>query len=228
MAKKIKRRVKVIPMMIAIAIVTLLSILLVFVVSLPTKNIFVVGNQKISDQEIIDMARLDKYPAFFSVTSFQLNTRLKKHPLIKSVKISRKFFHVFEIKITEKDILFLNSNTSKYVLSDGSKINAEKPYDSPILINYVSDVVYEKFVEEFANLNANIRLRISEIKYDPTTYDEARFLFMMSDGNYVYINNPNMDSLKYYDDICATLDGKKGILYLDSGYGAASSFKVFE
>lgn len=228
MAKKIKRRVKVIPMMIAIAIITLLIILLIFIISIPTKNIFVIGNKKINDQEIIDIAKLDDYPAFFSVTTFQLKARIKKHPLVKDLVIKRKFFHIFEIKIKEKEILFLNSNNSKYVLSDGLKIDNESAYDSPILINYVSDVVYEQFIEEFALLDENIRLRISEIKYDPSSYDESRFLFIMSDGNYVYINIPNMSSLRYYDDICATLEGKKGILYLDSGYGAASSFKVFE
>ena len=98
----------------------------------------------------------------------------------------------------------------------------------PVLLNYVTDVVYPDFIKNYKEISSDIRSRISEIKYDPSTYDDTRFLLTMNDGNYVYINNPNFKSLEHYDKICATVKGKKGILYLDSGYGEASHFKLFE
>lgn len=226
--KKIRRRVKVIPMMIAVAILILLIVFFIYLISLPTQNIFIVGNKHLSDQEIIDTAGLDKYPGFFQITSFQIEGRLKKHKLISKVKLSRKFFNVFEITIQEKNILFYDESKKKYIISGGQEYDTEKNIARPILINYISDVVYNDFVEEFNLLSDDLRSRISEIKYDPTVYDENRFLFIMTDANHVYINLPNMNSLKYYDDICASLEGQKGILYLDSGYGDASSFKIFE
>lgn len=226
--KKTKRKIKVIPMMIAIVIVVSLIILLVYIISIPTKNILIINSKQLSDKEIIEQAEIGDYPAFFSVTTFQIQNRLKKHPLVKDAEVTRKFFHVFQIDISENDILFLDHNADSYILSDGSKIPNNTAYASPILINYISDTVYDSFLKEYSLLEANVRQRISEIEYQPSTYDDSLFVFIMNDGNYVYINTPNMESLKYYDDICATLDGKKGILYLDSGYGEASSFKIFE
>ena len=42
-------------------------------------------------------------------------------------------------------------------------------------------------------------------------------MLYMVDGNYVYITLTKFDSINYYNEIYPTLEGKKGILYLDSG-----------
>ena len=39
----------------------------------------------------------------------------------------------------------------------------------------------------------------------------------MSDGNMVYITLPKAENLNKYNEIKKELEGKKGILYLDSG-----------
>ena len=46
----------------------------------------------------------------------------------------------------------------------------------------------------------------------------------MSDGNYVYITLEKIDAINSYVDIIKTFDGKKGVLYLDSG----EYFEVFK
>ena len=66
-------------------------------------------------------------------------------------------------------------------------------------------------------IDRDILIRISEIKYDPTELDNERFLFYMNDANYVYVTLSKIDLINSYNEIYPTLEGKKGILYLDSG-----------
>ena len=67
------------------------------------------------------------------------------------------------------------------------------------------------------DLDTDIIRRISEIKYDPNDVDPNRFLFTMDDGNYVYLTANQLSSLNSYVTIVSQFEGKKGILYLDSG-----------
>ena len=53
-------------------------------------------------------------------------------------------------------------------------------------------------------------------------------MLTMNDGNYVYINIPNFKSLDLYNKIYPNFDGHIGILYLDSGYGEASEYKIIK
>ena len=59
--------------------------------------------------------------------------------------------------------------------------------------------------------------RVSEIKYDPNSVDEERFLFTMNDGNYVYLTLTSFKKINNYVDILKNFENQKGILYLDSG-----------
>lgn len=60
-------------------------------------------------------------------------------------------------------------------------------------------------------------LKISEIEYKPNEIDKERFLFTMIDSNYVYINISRMEKINKYNTIVNELEGKKGIIHLDSG-----------
>ena len=39
----------------------------------------------------------------------------------------------------------------------------------------------------------------------------------MNDGNYVYITTTRLSNINKYESVLEQLEGKKGILYLDSG-----------
>ena len=55
--------------------------------------------------------------------------------------------------------------------------------------------------KEIKLVDKSIIDRISEIKYEPSNVDEERFLFTMSDGNYVYITPSRMSLINKYLDI---------------------------
>ena len=110
----------------------------------------------------------------------------------------------------------------KTVLLDG-RTTSEK-YPTPTLLNYVIDSVYPTFVEEIGKLDIDILNRISEIKYEPNDVDDNRFLLLMTDGNYVYINNSTFYKLSKYMEIIRNFPNKIGILYLDYG----NNFEIIE
>lgn len=197
----------------------LLYLILTYV-KIPISNFYISGNSLLSDQEIIDLSGLRDYPSVFTFTNIKVENKLKKNILIKKATVKKDFSKVY-IKIEENYPLFYNLETKKTIMYDG---RTTKDIMEPILVNHVVKDVYNLLIEKMKLLNKDIIKRISEIKYDPNSVDEERFLFTMSDGNYVYITLEKIESLNSYVDIIKTFEGKKGVLYLDSG----EYFEVFK
>ena len=90
-------------------------------------------------------------------------------------------------------------------------------------INYVLyisneiDNIYDKFVESFNKVDSDILFKISHIEYVPNDVDKERFILYMIDSNYVYITLSKIEKINKYNSIVNKLEGKKGIIYLDSG-----------
>lgn len=190
-------------------------------VKIPIKNIFVKGNSYLSDQQIIDLAGISDYPSLLSFTNRQLEKKLEKNIYIKDAAVKKEFRKVY-IEIEENYPLFYNENTKKTVMYNFKETS--DIVNAPILINTTTTETYELFKQKMKLINRSIIERISEIKYDPNSVDEERFLFTMSDGNYAYITLEKIESINNYVDIIKTFDNKKGILYLDSG----EYFEIFK
>ena len=77
--------------------------------------------------------------------------------------------------------------------------------------------IKNKFIEKFSLINSEILLKISEIEYTPNDVDNERFTLKMNDENLVYITLNKIEKINKYNSIYSSLDGKKGIIYLDSG-----------
>ncbi len=220
MEKKIiiKRKIKIIAFVLFLLVVFLLYFLLKVLLNIRVKNIFVNNNKYLSDDYVLEKANLIDYPSYFKSLSFLIENDLEEDIFIKDASVSKSFFGVIDINIEENSVLFYKENDSKYVLEDGSETLSIPYYVSPIrVVNYIPDTVYNNFIKKLNKINESVKSKISEIKYDPSEYDNSRFMIYMIDGNYVYATLTKFDSLNYYNDIYPTLEGKKGILYLDSG-----------
>jgi len=231
MVKKVKKkRIRILPCIVLLLILCFFYLLIKFLYNIPVKNIFIYNNELLNDQEIIDNAGLSNYPKYYSFSKKKIEKTLEQNPYIEKVEIKRSFFHVLKIYVTEYKILLYDYSSNKYILSNGEKIQLNN-YSSrgyPTLVNYVSDEVYDKFIKKLNILDNNIINQISEIKYEPSQYDNGRFFLTMNDGNYVYINISNFKSLNLYNQIYPNFEGHVGILYLDSGYGEASEYKILK
>lgn len=210
-----KRRIKFKAVMILFLFIILIGIVLVLLVSRPITNIYISGNKSLSDQEIIDIAGLSNYPSTFKNMSLIIKSRLEKNININKAKVYKKKFSKVYIEIDENYPLFYNASVNKTLLYDGKEVDGS--LECATLVNYVPDTLYTKFVSEMTKINIEIINRISEIKYDPNDVDTERFLILMSDGNYVYLTLSKFNKINSYVSIIKNFEGKKGILYLDSG-----------
>lgn len=181
----------------------------------PVKNIFVTGNTLLSDQEIIELAGITDYPSIFEYTTSEMEKKLEASKYIASVKVKKRKLKEVYIEVIENAPLFYNSYSNQTVFSDGKSYDGND--SSCILLNYTSSSYLDALIAGFMEMDSDVRSRISEIQYVPNDVDEERFLLTMNDGNYVYITLGKIDLMNQYIQIIKSFDGKKGILYLDSG-----------
>ena len=183
------------------------------------KNIYVIGNEVLKDYEIIELAKLENYPRILSISSSEMERRIKINPYVKDVDVKKRIGNQVYLYITEYKPLFYNTTTQNLILEGNKELISETTFDDvPLLTNEISDSkIYEKLIKKFIKIDNHIKQRISEITYIPNDVDQERFLLSMNDGNYVYITLTKIEEVNYYLEIIPRLENKKGILYLDSG-----------
>ena len=158
---------------------------------------------------------------FYKTSSINIRKNIEKNPIVKEVKVKKRFFNVLKIYVTEYVPLVIKDN--KTILETGIAIDKIIP-KVPTLTNMNNDEVYNLLLNELIKLDTIEKNQISQIIYSPSEYDNTRFLLYMNDGNHIYININKFKNLDYYNEIYPTLNNKKGTLYLDSG----NHFEVFK
>lgn len=209
---KKKRRIKYKNIIIFLIIVLLIVILYFKIFNVNLSTVYVTGNKILTDEEVIQIAKISKKNNDNSILN--IKKRLENNKYILSAKVSKKnYLKDVYIEIEENRPLFIYNNET--VLIDGTKV--KEKYNIPIVINEIDSSIYEKFLDKFSYIDDSILTHISEIKYDPNEVDKKRFLFTMNDGNYVYVTLNSLTNVNEYLKIIKNFEGKKGILYLDSG-----------
>ncbi|MBO5375806.1 MAG: FtsQ-type POTRA domain-containing protein [Bacilli bacterium] len=222
MAKKkkvVKRhKIKFLSILILILVVVLLYFLINGILSFKIQNIYIHDTNFLNDEYILNVAKIEDYPSYVKNSTRILEKRLEESPYIKNAEVKKSFLGVIDIYIEESKVLYYKEYDKKYVLDTGEEVDSLTYNFSPVrVINYIPDLVYERFFKKVLEFNSDVLDKISQIKYDPSEYDDSRFLFYMVDGNYVYMTISKFETINYYNQIYPTLNGKKGILYLDSG-----------
>ncbi|MFA5603309.1 MAG: FtsQ-type POTRA domain-containing protein [Bacilli bacterium] len=213
--KRKKRRLNYRKILLSFVFLFLFIYLINILIDIPIKNIYVYNNKILSDQEIIEIAKIENYPATFKNLSLMIEGRLEKNNYIKDAKVSKRHFVEVHIEITDNYPVFINRTLNKTILLDGKMV--DKKFAIPTLINIVPDTKYDLFLEKMTLIDRDILPRISEIEYDPNDVESNRFLFYMNDGNYVYLTLDKFSSINSYLEIIKNFENKKGILYLDYG-----------
>ena len=210
-----KRKIKIKRVIISLLVIILLILFIYYISKIPITNIYIIGNRIVSDNEIIDLSDIENYPSTLSIKNKVVISKLKNNVYIEKVEIKRKRFNKIYIYITEKNILCIYDN--KLLLGDGLLVeNTNNITSYPILLSDISSIK-ETFITKFSMIDDSILLKISEIEYAPNEVDDERFILNMNDGNLVYITLSRIEKINKYNSIYSKLDGKKGIIYLDSG-----------
>ena len=226
MTKKIvkRKKLRVFRLLLLLFVIAIISFFVYLYVTTNTQNIIIRGNNYISDEEVLQETDLKNYPSFILTMPSKIQKKLAKNEYIKSVKVRRKFYHTFEITIKEYDVLFKNDTLNKYVLDNKKEIMSDLEFRVPRLVNYTPDKKYSSLIENMKSVDKSILGKISEISYQPNEFDKDRFLLLMDDGNSVYLTLTKIEMINYYNEVLGQLEGRRGILYLDSG----NHFKIME
>ena len=215
--RKTRRRLKIKNIMIFIAILVLVINFVICFLELPIKNIYISGNDILTDNEIIELASIDKYPSFVLTTTKNMEKKISSSAYVSSVVVKKKFWGKVYIEVSENYPLCIDISTKEIILSSGERVVDDREFeDIPILINSIEGI-HDEFVEKFKLIDRNILLKISQIEYSPVNVDVERFYLAMTDGNYVYVTLTKIKSINKYPSIREEMNGKKGIIYLDSG-----------
>ena len=199
-------------------ILIFIGFVFIYIFTLPIKNIYITGNNILSEQEIIELANIENYPRLFANSATSIENKIKISPFIEDVKVSKNLLGAIYIEVFEYNILLKDETDNQVYLSNGEKITLDFDYlGVPSLINYVEPDILKEFLKKLNTIEKEVLSKISEIEYTPNEYDKDLFLFYMNDGNYVYITTTRLSNINKYESVLEQLEGKKGILYLDSG-----------
>ena len=225
--KKIKKRkLKLGRVFLVFFAIFLIFYIITHVFTFKIKNLYIKGNIMLSDQEIIELAKLEDYPSYFKYTNGQIRRNIEKNTYILSCKVKKSRLKEITIEVIENRPLFYDSSKEKTILYDLKEV--DEYYEVPTLLNYIPNTIYSKFIDNLKKIEKDIYLKISEIKYDPNDVDDKRFLFYMNDGNKVYVTLKEMNKINEYVDIMTEILVKykedRGTLYLDEG----EYFEVFQ
>ncbi len=209
-----KRKLKIKNILILLLLLILLYLGINYILHIKIKNIYIINNNIVPDKDIISSAKLDDYPSFLLTTSKEIENNILKNNYIKEVSVTKKIGSKVYIEIEEYRALCLYNN--EIILESGNKVENTYNLILPVLLNDVN-IIYDDFINYFSKVDEGILTKISEIEYVPNEVDNERFLLTMNDGNYVYITLTKITKLNKYNSIKDQLEGKLGIIYLDSG-----------
>lgn len=229
MAKKIvkKKKLKVFRLLLILIVLGVIVFAVDLYLNTSIKNITIKNTKYLKDDYILYLAGLEDYPSFYYTTSKKIRKKLEKSPYIESVNVKKGFYHTLTITVKENQPLFIYETDKKLIFENKKEVPIEDEitlFRVPRLMNYVPNTKYSTFKKNMTKIDKSILGKISEITYLPNEYDKDRFLLYMDDGNSVYLTLTKFKMINYYNDVLKQLEGRKGILYLDSG----NHFKVME
>ena len=213
--KKKRKRIKFGRVFLAFIIIGIVIYIFINFVDIPIRSISVSGNKNLTEQEVIEIAKLEEYPSFFGTIILSVKQRLLKNPYIEKVSVSKGFLSI-NIKIAESKVLYIDKSTNEKVTIK-NKIKDDKILCVPYLINTVPKEKEERFLSAMYKINEDMLCQMSEIKYDPNDIDKDRYYVYMNDGNGVYLTVNKFKKINKYNSILENVGKQNGTLYLDYG-----------
>ena len=223
--KKVRRKLNKKALLVILLTLYLIIMAFYYFLTLPIKNIFIIGNNIVSDSEIITAAGIKENPAIFRLNSQKIIAKVESLDFIESVKVNKSINGSITITVYESTPLFYNVLNNSIALSNEEEVTKKTDIIGlPTLVNYVPSDIYKKLIQNMRETDTDIIQLISEIEYSPDikediTINDSRFILRMKDGNHVYIDLVNFENLNKYKVIYSSLD-ELGVLHLDGVYSS--------
>ncbi|HWI49736.1 MAG TPA: cell division protein FtsQ/DivIB [Rummeliibacillus sp.] len=211
-------------MLIAIFVITLLTLLYFQSPLSHIEKITVEGNHLKSKEYYIKHSGLEKGNSLWEFKSSTVERLLKEQQIVKNVSIKRKWLNDVTISVTEYDqVAYLKENNQyNLVLNDGSILHLNKipaSLNMPILVGFEDEKTRMKMIQQLSKLNDELIALISQVNAIPNDSNPYAIQMFMNDGFEVRASIPTLASkLKYYPSIVSQVKkGEKGVIDLEVG-----------
>lgn len=201
-------------------------------------RIVVEGNHYLSDEDIIELSKIDEDTRYLSLLSNQYAKRIEKSPYVKNCSIELLDNRLVRINVVENQILgyYLHDGKSYLLMENDDSIEIDI---SNVYLSAYVPLIEGYSMEELANvkyyllkLDDKLINEISEIHRYPFSYDANMMEVIMRDGNYVFVSPIGAKMLENYYDIISSLglSNDEICIYLDevsnSGYVSACPWEA--
>lgn len=191
-------------------------------------GVSVTGNEHIPSEKVLSDMNFsigqNLWNQFFNRD--QYIKRLKNsEERVQSASISFNGVNHFKVQIKEfEEVAYLERDSQYFPIISNGKIiddaNARAADDLPILKNFKSSKRILKVLNQYDELNAEVRTGISQIDYAPKKDNNQLLEIYMNDGNKVLVNIPQLQNrMQYYPQIAADMAeaGITGIVDMEAG-----------
>ena len=122
-----------------------------YILNVRVKNIYIVGNKYVKDQEIIELAGISDYPKMIEINSLTIKNKLAEENIISEVNVEKKNTSLI-LTVKEAKPLYYDNSERATILENGKKIN--KKYVFYTLNEKVENDLVKMYVSEVSNGNA--------------------------------------------------------------------------
>ena len=98
MKKKKSKKLKILK---GLGILIIIGLFVFLLLNIRVKNIYVTGNNILTDQDIIELAGIQNYPKLFSVSIHKMKNQIKMNQVIDEVNIKKSLFGRIDINVLD-------------------------------------------------------------------------------------------------------------------------------
>lgn len=170
------------------------------------KAITVVGNEKISTEQIISLSKIEKQTNLFQYKKSDIKQNVKQNAYIDTVSISRRYPDTIQITVTERKPAYILefANTYVYMSSQGYLLEfVNEPTDFLIVTGFSTNT---------ANIQVGNRLEAQDLQKLETIYRIVEAIHISELGQVV--TKIDMTDVKNYKLI---LEGEQKTVYIGDG-----------
>ena len=129
--KKRKFKIRYGRILIFLSIVFIIGFIIYKILDRNLTNIYISGNNYLSDQFIIETVKLDNYPKMIKINTIKIKNELLKNNFVNDVEITKNNTEI-HIKIKEAHPIYYDLSLQKVILSNGNQV--DNNYMVPTLV----------------------------------------------------------------------------------------------
>jgi cell division protein FtsQ len=192
------------------------------------KSVSVIGNIHISDEEIIALSEIVDGDRIWMISKSSVIKKVSDSTWIADVSIVKQQ-NIVTIEVTEHRILgYKVTDKISLLLQSGQLITLKESQldwiaTHALISGFDDEVLLDKLVVSFANVDDSMLMFISEIHQSSVSYDDALIRLIMSDGNQIYTEFAALDLINEYKLIVNQISPANKCIYFDALHRAYSS-----